>query len=299
MTLTRSSLAGCASALLLACVVSLVAAGGASAQSASASGVRTTRQLPGVPCSVTSAMAVNSSTRTMSYGGGVSCAGGAGQKTLDVVPQVYGVVKGHGRWYTLGGFGRYQGPTPINPLRLSASRTAVPGHLYRLLVYAAVTLSGGRASSQTACAGCTGATPRLFDHWRGWYQAAGAGTVTLPGVPCWAGDEGLNYAVVNGTYLVDYAGWADCRSVVSRTRMSLAIAVQIANRRNGHVTWYTIAGSGLRTGMQPGDSLYLRTARSAFIGRAYRIVVSVQVRYAGAHGVITSTAVTRTAGAAP
>lgn len=66
----------------------------ASANAASMSPV--TKPLPGVPCSVTAKLAESSG--VMSYGGGVSCAKGVGQKTLDVVPQVYRVVNGHKLW---------------------------------------------------------------------------------------------------------------------------------------------------------------------------------------------------------
>ena len=79
----------------------------------------------------------------MEYGGGTSCAGNVGQKTLDVVPQVFNLVNGQPLWFSIGGHGLFQGPTPVSPLRLSGARTAVPTHLYRLLAYGYVLLPNG------------------------------------------------------------------------------------------------------------------------------------------------------------
>lgn len=49
----------------------------------------------------------------MSYGGGVSCAGGVGQKTVNVFPEVGNAVDGQPHWYVIGGIGLYHGPTPV------------------------------------------------------------------------------------------------------------------------------------------------------------------------------------------
>lgn len=48
-----------------------------------------TKSLPGLPCSVTATFRLSAGARTMAFGGGVSCTGGVGAKTVDVVPQVY------------------------------------------------------------------------------------------------------------------------------------------------------------------------------------------------------------------
>jgi hypothetical protein len=69
--------------------------------------------IPGTPCSVTAwdyFSRVNGASK-MNYGGGSSCAGAIGQRTIDVVPQVFKL--GHGRplWFTIGGTGLVQGPT--------------------------------------------------------------------------------------------------------------------------------------------------------------------------------------------
>ena len=128
-----------ARSLVLAVVGTLLLAA-ASANAASMSPV--TKALPNVPCSVTAKLAVSSG--VINYGGGLSCAQGVGQKTLDVVPQVYRVVNGHKLWYSISLIGLYQGPTAVNPLRLSSQTRAVAGHIYRLLVYGRVTLSNGQ-----------------------------------------------------------------------------------------------------------------------------------------------------------
>ena len=141
--------------LIVVCLGSLVLAGAASAQTVS---------IPGMPCSATASQsfATVNGTFTQNYGGGTSCAGGVGQKTLDVVPQVFNVVNGKPIWFNVSLVGAYQGPTPINPLRLSGSRAAVASHQYRVLVYGQITLNG-KTSSATACAGTCSGSPATDD----------------------------------------------------------------------------------------------------------------------------------------
>jgi hypothetical protein len=289
--------------LMLACVGSCLLAAGASASSAIQAWT-TTKPLPGVPCSVTANLAVGYGAGSMTYRGGVSCAGGVGQKTLDVVPQVFRFVNGHRLWFDISLVGRYQGPTPINPLRLSAGTQAVAGHIYRLLVYARVTLANGHSSSLTACAGCTGApkssSPSTLSIRRAYnYQAEPATTAQLRGTPCFVSQDGLDFTIVNGTYVVNYGGYTSCASEQPTGQRSLKICVQVANRINGKGVWFTINGSCMSEGRATSNPVMLSTARSAFLGHGYRIMASATVRYPTSHGTITRSATTHSVAAGP
>jgi hypothetical protein len=94
-------------------------------------------KLPGFPCSVSATLHLDSATKTMSYGGSIHCTGGSTEKTVDVVPQVSNVIAGKRHWFSIMLAGRYQGPTPIDPLSVSDTRPYVPSHTYRLLVFSA------------------------------------------------------------------------------------------------------------------------------------------------------------------
>ena len=110
-----------------------------------------TVQMPGGTCSVTEHGPVfpyNNAGWTMTYGGGVSCAGAIGQKTLSVYAQVAG--QDGKTWFTIFGSGLVQGPTPINPLRLRTTRTAYLGHAYRIVAVGHVELPSGKTLSATA-----------------------------------------------------------------------------------------------------------------------------------------------------
>ena len=147
--------------VVLGCLGSLALAGVASA-SGGLPQPSTTRQLPGVPCSVTAyglAFSGQGKNLSMNYAGGLSCSGGTGQKTIDVVPQVFNVVNGHQLWFSIGAAGLYQGPTPASPLRVSGSASAVASHIYRLVVFARVTMPDGRTSVDDGVLGLLG--PRL------------------------------------------------------------------------------------------------------------------------------------------
>ncbi len=291
MKFSRSLVLACAGALVLT---------SASASAASMSPV--TKALPGVPCSVTAKLSVSSG--AMSYGGGVSCAKGVGQKTLDVVPQVYRVVNGHKLWYSISLVGLYQGPTPANPLRLNSQTRAVAGHIYRVLVYGRVTLSNGQPASTTACVGCAGAPPStspdtLSIRQVGSNQAQPGKTVAVPGVPCWLAQEGLEFAAVNNTYILNYNGYSGCATAANVTRMNVSIAVQVSGSRNGKATWFTITGSQLSTGTRSVTMLGMSSARTVYIGHAYRTKASVTVWVTGANGTVAHTATSYSAGAAP
>jgi hypothetical protein len=138
--------------LVLACAGSLALATGAAAQAPTLH--ERTMQIPGTQCSVTAwdYFTTVNGTYTMEYGGGTSCAGNVGRRTLNVVPQVFNLVNGEPLWFSIGGDGLYQGPTPMSPLRLSGSRTAGPSHIYRLLAYGQVMLPNGNTSPVTVCA---------------------------------------------------------------------------------------------------------------------------------------------------
>jgi len=288
-----------ARSLVLAVVGTLLLAA-ASANAASMSPV--TKALPNVPCSVTAKLAVSSG--VINYGGGLSCAQGVGQKTLDVVPQVYRVVNGHKLWYSISLIGLYQGPTAVNPLRLSSQTRAVAGHIYRLLVYGRVTLSNGQLASTTACSGCSGAPPStspdtLSIRQVGRYQAQPGKTVGVPGVPCWLAQQGLEFAGVNNTYILNYNGYSGCGTAANVTRMQVSIAVQVSGSRDGKATWFTISGSQLSTGTRSATMLGLSSARTVYIGHGYRTVASVTVWITGASGTVAHSVTSYSDGSTP
>jgi hypothetical protein len=288
---------------ILACVGSCLFAVGTSA-STDTQAWTTTKPLPGVSCSVTANLAVVYGEGNMTYRAGVSCAGGVGQKTLDLVPQVYRIVNGHHLWFDISLIGRYQGPTPINPLRLSAGTQAVAGHIYRLLVYAHATLASGRSSSLTACAGCTGApkssSPSTLSIRSQYdYRAEQATTAQLRGTPCFVSQDGLDFTLVNGTYVVNYSGYAGCGGPQPVARPSLNLCVQVGNYTNGRTVWYTVNGSRMSAGPATSGFVSMGTARTAFLGHGYRIIASATVRYPTSHGTITSSATTHSAAAGP
>lgn len=77
------------------------------------------------------------------YGGGTSCAGGIGVKTLTISDQVLGQ---DGRtWYTISGSNVTAGPTKTNPLRMLRNRAAYLGHVYRTLAVASLVVPNGHA----------------------------------------------------------------------------------------------------------------------------------------------------------
>ena len=289
--------------ITLACVGSCLLASGAAASYAIKAST-TTKPLPGVSCSVSANLAVDYGLGSMTYRGGVSCAGAIGQKTLDVVPQVFRVVNGHRLWFNLSLVGRYQGPTPINPLRLSARTRAVPGHIYRLLVYARVTLANGRSSSLTACAGCAGAPQSsspstLSIRPQGTNPVEPDSTKQMQGTPCFVYQGGLDFTGVNGTYVVNYTAYAACRGQQLPAHPSLTLCVQVGGHVNAKSVWFTINGSCLSAASAASDTVVLSTARTAFIGHGYRIMASATVHYPTARGTITSSATTYSAAAGP
>lgn len=269
--------------LIVACVASLTFAAGAST-SAQTPPFSMTKQITGVPCSVTATFALNSATATMNYSGGVSCAGGAGQKVIDVVPQVFNVVNGQPLWFDLSLSGLYQGPTPVNPLRLSSSRSAVASHIYRVLVYAHVAMPDGRTSAATVCANCADYS-NLTTYSSYTYAPQGPTTVPMQGVPgSTITASGPVFTLVNGSYVVTYGGYASCNEKVRH--MSMTISVQTPNQIAGRTFWFTITGSTLSLGASSAKFVELSTARTAYLGHGYRTVVFATCQYTGAHGTV-------------
>ncbi|MGZ4179083.1 MAG: hypothetical protein ACXVUL_00120 [Solirubrobacteraceae bacterium] len=285
-------------AAVLACVGSLSLAGTAAAN-ASPPRSPVTKQLAGLPCSVTASFSVNSTSAKMTYGGGVSCAGGVGQKTLDVVPQVFNVVHGKPLWFNISLAGRYQGPTPINPLRLTDGSAYVSSHTYRVLAYGRVTLPDGRSAATTACSGeCTGApTLSIGSSYR--YDAQPVTTAEIPDVPCSVGQGGLVFTLVNGSYVTNYSGFSVCGGPGSPGKRSLTICVQVANRINGKAVWFTVSGSCLSTGLIPTNPAQLGTARTGYLGHGYRVMASTTIQYPTSHGTLTRSRTVYSAAAAP
>ena len=282
----------------VACLASLLLASTAGANT-SAPRLPVTRQLPGVPCSVTAIFSLNSESATMTYGGGVSCARGMGQKTIDVVPQVLNVVKGKPLWFAIGLAGRYQGPTPISPLRLTDTRSAVPSHTYRLLVYGRVTLPNGRSVATTACSGECAGSPELSIASSYRYDAQPPTSANVPDVPCSVDQGGLAFTLVNGSYVINYSGFSACGDPGNPGKRSLTICVQVVNRIDTKDVWFTVSGSCLSTGPPGANLTQLSTARTGYLGHAYRIVASTTVRYSSSHGTLTRSRTVYSAAAAP
>jgi hypothetical protein len=105
-----------------------------------------TVQAKNYPCSVTAYGATFHSHRsgwTQDYGGGVSCTGGVGTKTLTISDQVLGQ-DGH-TWHTITGSKFTGGPVTGNPLRMIRNRQAVLGHAYRVVVKTMLVVPNGHA----------------------------------------------------------------------------------------------------------------------------------------------------------
>lgn len=77
------------------------------------------------------------------YGGGTSCSGGVGEKTLTVYEQVRG--PGGHRWFTISGSTVVVGPSETNPLRVIRHRRAFLGHEYRTVASARLVVPNGHA----------------------------------------------------------------------------------------------------------------------------------------------------------
>lgn len=288
----------CVRTAIVASLASLVLSAGAAANITSPRSP-VTKQLSGVPCSVTAIFSMRSDTRTMAYGGGVSCVGGIGEKTLDVVPQVFNVVNGKPLWFSISLIGRYQGPTAINPLRLTGSAGYVPSHTYRLLVYGQVTLANGRSAATTLCSGdCTGA-PTLTIGPSYTYVGQPPSSVPLTGIPCWVGQAGLVFTLVNNTYVIEYSGWSGCVGGSNLGRRSLTVCVQVGNWIKGRAMWFTVSGSCLSGGPTMANPLNVSTARTAFLGHGYRIVASSTVQYPTSHGTVTRSGMVYSAASGP
>jgi hypothetical protein len=232
----------------------------------------------------------------MDYGGGVSCAGGVGAKTIDVIPQVYNVVNGKPLWFNVSLVGLYQGPTPINPMRLRGTTTYVASHTYRLLVYGRVTMPDGRSSSATVCSACTG-SPQLSIAASSTYHAQPPTAKAVNGIPCSVGQSGLVFTLVNGSYVVNYGAFTGCDTDAGKR--ALTVCSQVVNRIDGKDVWFTINGSCLAQEPASANPLSLHTARTAYLGHGYRIMASTTVQYPSRHGTVARSATVYSAGAAP
>lgn len=103
-----------------------------------------TVKAPGYPaCSVTAyGPTFSSNLKSQTYGGGTSCRGGIGTRSIVVVAQVRGA---GGKWFAITGSTRVGGPTSTNPLRVSATRASFLGHVYRTLATAHLIVPNGFA----------------------------------------------------------------------------------------------------------------------------------------------------------
>lgn len=100
----------------------------------------------GYPCSVTAygpTFRSRSHRWTQHYGGGTSCAGGVGVKTLTIYDQVMG--HDNRTWYTISGSTFTAGPTSVNPVHMIRYRRAYLGHAYRAVAIAKLVVPNGHA----------------------------------------------------------------------------------------------------------------------------------------------------------
>jgi hypothetical protein len=273
-------------ALVAALLGSLVLPAAASAAPAASPAPTLAAQLPGVPCSVSATLHLDAGTRTMTYGGSIHCTGAAGQKTVDVVPQVSNVIAGKRLWFNITLAGRYQGPTAINPLSLTDSRPYVPSHAYRLLVYGQVKRANGRVVSVTVCSGCAGSAPALRITPSHTFHAKPASTTKLAGTSCTLTQNGLVFTLVNGSYVLDYGAGTDCGG--SSAKSAVTVCAQVSNRSNGRTVWFTITGSCLSAGPTLTRLVQASTARTAYLGHGYRIMARTTVVQSGVTRSVTA-----------
>jgi hypothetical protein len=77
------------------------------------------------------------------YGGGTSCAGGVGLKSMTIYAQVLGP-DGH-TWFTITGSTFRTAPISGNPLRMIRNRAAFLGHVYQAVAIARLVVPNGYA----------------------------------------------------------------------------------------------------------------------------------------------------------
>lgn len=280
------------SPLVVVFLGSLALAGSAAAQTPVLN--EKTLPIPGTQCSVTAwdYFSSESGTYVMHYGGGTSCAGNAGRRTLNVVPQVFNLIKGEPLWFSIGGEGLFQGPTPLSPLRLSRARAAVASHIYRVVAYGQVTLLNGKTASVTVCPTCSGKQPPLsIVHSRFVYTVPPT-TAQLRGIPCSVTQSGVAFPTINATPVMEYGGYLSCNSSVTGQK-KLEIAAQVAGPGPKRFNYYTINGSTLST-TGTGPYFSLDTGRTAYIGHPYRSMATATVTYKGR--TVTATAYSTTSG---
>jgi hypothetical protein len=245
-----------------------------------------------VPCSVSATFHLNRAAKTMSYGGSIQCTG-AGEKTIDVVPQVSRVIAGRRHWFNVTLAGRYEGPTPAEPLEVSDRRSYSPGHTYRLLVYGGVTTANGHLSSVTVCSGCAGSVPSLRISPSNTFHARPATSARVPGTACKLTQNGLVFTLVNGSYVVNYGARTACGG--GAVRRTVTACVQVVNRIQGRNVWFTDLGSCISTRPTTAEPAQIHTAETAYLGHGYRIMARSTVT----QGSVTRSATVYSAGAAP
>jgi hypothetical protein len=106
----------------------------------------TVQAAKGYPCSLTAYGPTFHSTHggwTQDYGGGVSCAGGVGTKTLTISDQVLG--QDGKTWHTISGSKFTTAPITGNPLRMRRNRSAFLGHVYRVVTSTKLVVPNGHA----------------------------------------------------------------------------------------------------------------------------------------------------------
>ncbi|HET6867680.1 MAG TPA: hypothetical protein VFH80_17305 [Solirubrobacteraceae bacterium] len=231
--------------------------------------------LPGVPCSLSATLHLDSATETMTYGGSLHCTGGNDEKTIDVVPQVSNVIAGKRHWFNVTLAGRYQGPTPVKRLRVGDSRHYVPSHTYRLLVFGEVRSANGHVATATVCTGCSRLPPGFGISPSNTFHAEPSTAAHVAGTSCTLIQDGLTFTLVNGSYVVNYGARTDCGRVAAKR--TVTTCVQVGNRSHGRNVWFTVAASCLSSGPTSIDPAEVSTARTAHLGHGYRIMARTTV----------------------
>ena len=102
------------------------------------------------------------------------------------------------------------------------------------------------------------------------------------------GQERLLFTLVNGTYVINYGGYSFCTGQPGASH-NLTICAQVAKDIDVRIVWFPVTGSCRFKVTAPG-SVPLSTARTAFLGHAYRVMATTTVRYPTDQGTMRRTA---------
>ena len=156
-------------------------------------------------------------------------------------------------------------------------------------------MPNGHTASTTVCSGCSahayGPPPTLTISQHDIYMPDQPKSVTLKGLPkgvsCEVFEYGIVFSIVNNSYVMSYAGNTACSGTTGQR--STNICTQTSNRSGGKLVWYTVSGSCLSQKLTSANPVYLGTARTAYLGHGYRIVVTGTAKVTQGSGSVTAT----------